>query len=226
MRDCIFCREFTRGQFEINVPVASTDHFAVFADLAPVAFGHILILPKRHYCSLAEMDAGLLDELSGLVRQFVTVAERAFDFVAIAEHGSGGASSRRLSCIEHAHIHICPLKQAPEQGGRIVEVATRSGHTQLGTLSELSDFVGTEYLLWGGGNGALSLWTPQHSGCSQLLRRVMNTLNGKEHCSWEHAIRKEMAQQTAKLYGYLLNRERASDCQLLRSDVRVFEDVP
>ncbi|MGI6361402.1 MAG: histidine triad nucleotide-binding protein [Bacillota bacterium] len=55
MSDCLFCKMIAR---EINTHVVyEDDDVLAFHDIAPKAPVHILIIPKKHIASLAEMTA-------------------------------------------------------------------------------------------------------------------------------------------------------------------------
>src|SRR5258708_38961825 len=86
--DCIFCRECSSRRFEFNVPVVDSANFFVLADIAPVAFGHLIIVPKRHVSSLAELDLSDLAELVALVGRLHSRAATALDGFPFPRHGS------------------------------------------------------------------------------------------------------------------------------------------
>jgi diadenosine tetraphosphate (Ap4A) HIT family hydrolase len=201
---CIFCQELALGRFEINVPIWAGGNFVVLADIAPVSFGHVIILPIRHFSSAAHMPPILLEELSDLVQCLAEVARNAFDFVAIAEHGSNGDSGLRLGCVEHAHVHLCPLTQHPRTGVPLIHELVTSQHKPISSLRELSRASDYEYTLWGSADDQSHLTVSGARGCSQVLRRVMSTLNGQEYRPWQHSLRFQLACETAHLYRHLL----------------------
>lgn len=51
---CLFCR-LTRGEGELSV-VHEDERVVVFMDIQPVVRGHLLVVPRAHASSLAELD--------------------------------------------------------------------------------------------------------------------------------------------------------------------------
>jgi diadenosine tetraphosphate (Ap4A) HIT family hydrolase len=82
----------------------------VYADIAPVKAGHLLLLAPGHDLTMASA----LNGNAGRWRYVDAVREaylRTFrgEGLTILEHGSGGAGHRR-DCIEHAHWHLLPFE--------------------------------------------------------------------------------------------------------------------
>ncbi len=51
---CLFCR-LVRGEGEVSV-VHEDERVVVFMDIQPVVRGHVLVVPREHASSLAELD--------------------------------------------------------------------------------------------------------------------------------------------------------------------------
>jgi diadenosine tetraphosphate (Ap4A) HIT family hydrolase len=205
-RDCIFCNEFLSRQFKVNIPVREETNFFVMADIAPVAFGHLIILPKRHFYSLSELDLALLTELRDIVTRIANCALKAFDRVAFAEHGSSQTAALHAACVEHAHLHVCPVKRDPIEGVQLVSTRVDVEMRNVKDFANLAPARGEEYLLWGSSPNKFNIWKPGHRQCSQLLRGVLNTLNGRDPTTrWQTAISTVKAVQAAKLFRHLLS---------------------
>jgi diadenosine tetraphosphate (Ap4A) HIT family hydrolase len=67
--------------------VATTEHFVVVIDISPLAVGHLLLLPKQHYFSFAQILAYDPYELYSLLEWLVPVYEATFGSPVILEHG-------------------------------------------------------------------------------------------------------------------------------------------
>jgi diadenosine tetraphosphate (Ap4A) HIT family hydrolase len=205
-QDCVFCEEFSSGRFRYNIPVLETGLFFVLADIAPIALGHLIILPKRHVSSLSELEASTLEELRDLVAELHTLAANVFEWIALAEHGSGIGSVLRTGCVDHAHLHMCPVECTPTQGVQLVDARAYAEHQKCAGFPNLTSFRGEEYLLWGTTPTDLSVWTPGRHRCSQLLRGVLNSLNDRDpSMRWQGAISRAKALEAAKLFRQLLH---------------------
>lgn len=100
-RRCVFCTHDT-----LDVVLEATDHFLVIADHAPLAEGHLLIVPRDHYACYGALPLEFDEEALGLrerVAEFLTATYRAPIFF---EHGVFRQT------VFHAHLHALPLGAA------------------------------------------------------------------------------------------------------------------
>ena len=106
--DCVFCR-IVRGDFGTPF-IAESPGAVVFADNAPQAPTHLLIVPRRHIGSLAdttEADNDLLADLMSLAR---TVAHDAglddTGYRVLTNVGRDAGQS-----VQHLHLHVLGGRQ-------------------------------------------------------------------------------------------------------------------
>lgn len=101
--DCIFCKIADR-----ELPSAllyEDEDIVVFPDIKPITPVHLLVIPRKHITSLAEMD----DEDTPLVGKMTKVANQVAREHGIAENGyritiNSGADSGQI--IFHLHMHL------------------------------------------------------------------------------------------------------------------------
>lgn len=114
MSDCLFC-----GIVAGSVPstaVLETQHCLAFRDIKPAAPVHVLVIPKRHVDSLADIGAGDDGLLAGLVAAVKAVAEKE----GVADTGyrvvtNVGEDAGQL--VRHLHFHVIggrPLSWPPK----------------------------------------------------------------------------------------------------------------
>lgn len=98
----------------------------VYADIAPVKAGHLLLLAPGHDLTMATALAED-DERWRYVDAVREAYLRTFpgDGLTILEHGSGGMGHRR-DCIEHAHWHLLPFESGL---GEVIDEDLRSAMT-------------------------------------------------------------------------------------------------
>jgi histidine triad (HIT) family protein len=101
--NCLFCRI---GRGEVPAEIVHQDDLVVaFRDINPKAPTHILIIPRRHILSAAELTE---EDGEMLGRLFATAAQLARD-AGIAERGfrlvtnSGPAAGQS---VDHLHFHL------------------------------------------------------------------------------------------------------------------------
>lgn len=101
MADCIFCK-ITRGEIPSNA-VYEDELCMAFHDAAPAAPTHVLLVPKAHYATLAEVDdqalLGHLMATVGTVAALLGLTENGFRTV-INTGRQGGQT------VPHLHLHI------------------------------------------------------------------------------------------------------------------------
>jgi len=104
MPDCIFCR-IVQGQLPA-ARVLETSGVLAFLDIAPVNYGHTLVIPKVHYQNLLELPDELWMEM-GQVSRRVAQALRA---TLSAQGFNIGMNNFEAAgqVVFHAHIHVIP----------------------------------------------------------------------------------------------------------------------
>ena len=104
MRDCIFCR-IAAGEVPA-VRVLETPRVLAFLDIAPVNYGHTLVIPKAHHQNLLELPDALWTEMGQVCRR-VAQALRA----ALSAQGFNlGMNNFEAAgqVVFHAHLHVIP----------------------------------------------------------------------------------------------------------------------
>lgn len=108
MSDCIFCR-IAAGEIPAR-KVYEDERFVAFHDLHPKAAVHLLVIPRKHIASLAELEAadeGLMGEMMGLLPKLAR--EQGLDgFRTIINTGRSGGQE-----IFHLHIHLLGGEKLP-----------------------------------------------------------------------------------------------------------------
>ena len=105
--DCIFCK-IVAGEIPSN-KVYEDEQVLAFRDIAPMAPTHILVIPKAHIGSVAEITA----ENSGLVAHIFEIVAK----VAAAEGLENGyrvvsnCGAHAGQTVHHLHFHILGGKQ-------------------------------------------------------------------------------------------------------------------
>ena len=104
MPDCIFCR-IAAGQLPAAIVLETKDVLA-FLDIAPVNYGHTLVIPKVHYPNLLELPDELWTEV-GQVSRRVAQALRATLYAQGFNIGMNNFEAAG-QVVFHAHIHVIP----------------------------------------------------------------------------------------------------------------------
>jgi histidine triad (HIT) family protein len=112
--DCVFCK-IAAGQIPSHRLFENADCFG-FLDIGPLAEGHTLLIPRKHFQSLADMPEDVLGRtfmaLPRLVRA-VTAATRAEGCNVLVNDGKVAGQ-----VVPHVHIHVIPRLTGDSLGYR------------------------------------------------------------------------------------------------------------
>jgi len=101
---CLFCK-IIRGEIP-SARVLETDDVLAFLDINPVIQGHLLLVPKAHHATLAELPDDLAAEAGRLVPRLaraVRAATGADGLNLIVNNGRAAGQT-----VDHGHWHFIP----------------------------------------------------------------------------------------------------------------------
>ena len=103
--DCIFC-QIVAGS--LAAPVVFEDESSLaFLDHRPVFPGHVLLMPRPHYETLADLPAEMLQPFFGDAQLMARAVEQAME-----AEGTFVAMNNRVSqSVPHLHVHIVPRRR-------------------------------------------------------------------------------------------------------------------
>jgi len=106
-KECVFCK-IARGEIKAEKIAESNNFFAV-KDIHPVAEGHLLVIPKRHFVTLLDIPDNLGEELLNFLKKISS---------DLLEKKLGNGFNIVMNNLEpagqfvmHAHIHVIPRKE-------------------------------------------------------------------------------------------------------------------
>lgn len=113
-KDCIFCK-IAKKETKTEI-VKESNNFIAFRDINPVAEGHTLVVPKKHFVTLLDIPNKLGEELLQFVKQIALelLEEKAGDGFNVLMNNLEPAGQ----IVKHAHIHVIPRKE--KDGLRII----------------------------------------------------------------------------------------------------------
>lgn len=111
MSDCLFCK-IIAGEIP-STKVYEDESVLAFRDIAPQAPDHILVIPKQHIGSIAEItpeNSAIVGHIAEVIAQIAK--EQKFDngFRVVSNVGEFGCQS-----VKHLHFHILSGKQLSGQ---------------------------------------------------------------------------------------------------------------
>lgn len=103
MKDCLFCK-IVKGDIPSST-VYEDDIIKVIMNINPNVNGHLLIIPKKHYTNLLDIDNEVITHSLDVTRDklYPLLKERLHcEGLSIAENNDLGQE------IKHFHIHLMP----------------------------------------------------------------------------------------------------------------------
>ena len=124
--ECVFCR-IAAGSIPANV-VYEDDQVLAFLDIGPLAPGHLLLIPKRHYNVIDELPPDVAMALGAVLPRLVAAARSvtgsdAFNIL----QNNGRAAGQEVG---HVHVHIIPRTDGDGLGYRWRPQAYREGEAE------------------------------------------------------------------------------------------------
>lgn len=124
LNGCVFCdsrhetfgntpefKRITEGKIP-NRKLFETENFVVFPTVGQIVEGYLLIMPKSHTTSIANMNKQLFDELEYVYSQTSNILESNYSKPIFFEHGVCRTAYDNYNgcCVDHAHIHAVPAQ--------------------------------------------------------------------------------------------------------------------
>ena len=110
MENCIFCKIINK-QIPSSVVYEDNDVVA-FLDISQATKGHTLVLPKKHYSNLLEIDDEMLGKITKVAKLITTsmvssLGAKGFNLVNNCHEVAGQS-------VMHFHLHIIPRYEHDE----------------------------------------------------------------------------------------------------------------
>ena len=131
MQECLFCK-IVRNEIQTK-KVYENNHAIAFLDINPSAYGHTVIIPKKHFKSLTDMPP----EETGKLFETVAMLAGKIKNIVKADGFNMGINDNRAAgqVVDHVHVHIIP-RWANDAGGAIQSIVR--AHIEKEKLDELA----------------------------------------------------------------------------------------
>ena len=108
--DCIFCKIISK---EITAKILYEDDDSIsFLDAFPVAKGHTLVIPKKHFAKIQDMPPDLNQKLFDSVHKMINKVDALEGSTLVAVH-NGKESGQE---VPHVHVHLIPRSVTDSAG--------------------------------------------------------------------------------------------------------------
>lgn len=101
--DCIFCK-IVAGEIP-SYKVYEDDNIIAILDISQATKGHTLVIPKKHYKNLYELDHSLAGEIFKKIPLLSNAIHNAFNSIGLNVLIN---TEKPLQTVNHFHIHLIP----------------------------------------------------------------------------------------------------------------------
>ena len=102
MEECVFCN-IANNKIPC-IKVYEDDDFLAFLDIHPINRGHTLVIPKKHYKDLFEIDEDILKKYLLVIKKVAFATKKALNADGINIGMNNGETAGQV--VMHAHINI------------------------------------------------------------------------------------------------------------------------
>ena len=100
--DCIFCKIISK---EVPAKILYEDEYSIsFLDAFPVAKGHTLVIPKKHFAQIQDMSSDMNQKLFDTVHKMITKIDSVMGSTLVLIHNGKDSGQE----IMHVHVHLIP----------------------------------------------------------------------------------------------------------------------
>ncbi len=100
--DCIFCK-IIRGEIP-SYTIYEDEHVKAFLDIQPLSNGHTLIIPKKHFENLYDMDSENLKCIELASQKVAKLLKETLDCQGITRFQNNEYGQE----VKHYHMHLIP----------------------------------------------------------------------------------------------------------------------
>lgn len=173
---CQFCLEFDNPPRTPNRILCADASFVVLPTIGAFTPGYILLMPRHHVRSFAELDGPVLERAGRIAENLRRVLNDLYGPTIVAEHGPGGPTEPSAACCDHAHWHLIPTEPAA-----VVDAYETAGGSPeiLPDVRGLRDQAGRAYMYLSPIRHSHFRWSHSVQFGSQFVRRVTASLIGR-----------------------------------------------
>lgn len=101
--NCIFCKIINN---EIpSYTLYEDEYIKCFLDVSPKSNGHTLVIPKKHYVDINDIDLETLNQINCGVKKVVELINKTLNPKGIKIEQNNGI----IQEVKHYHMHIVPI---------------------------------------------------------------------------------------------------------------------
>jgi ATP adenylyltransferase len=189
---CVAAADATRSEqpFLHNQKLLETPRFVVLPSVGPLVPGHVMVVSKVHYQSLASMGAEAVLEYERLAARLRKAPFLSDGDPLEAEHGST-VNDKAGACVIHTHVHWLP-----GMGRFWNEFAQKLSPR---SETDLLDLSGDASYIFARGRSQQAIFYADGLR-SQTVRRILCELMDRDDIDWMQARRLDWVKETVEAW--------------------------
>ena len=104
MGECIFCK-IIKGEIPA-AKIYEDEMVFAFLDIAPINYGHVLVIPKEHHQSASTIPEAVAGRMFHVGSRIGIQLKRRDEYDAYNLHLADGTAAGQV--VMHAHLHVIP----------------------------------------------------------------------------------------------------------------------
>ena len=112
-KECIFCK-IAKGEIPCQ-KIWEDKNFISFLDIKPVGEGHTIIIPKKHFNTMMDLDKETSDKYLFEIKEVAKILMKKYKadgFNLVVNNGKGAGQ-----IVGHVHFHMLPRKEGDNKRG-------------------------------------------------------------------------------------------------------------
>lgn len=102
MDNCIFCK-IINGEIP-SYTIFEDELIKIFLDINPSSNGHCLVIPKKHFVDINDIDSEYLNHIFTVVKEMLPILESKLNYDGISLCQNNGF----VQDVKHFHLHLIP----------------------------------------------------------------------------------------------------------------------
>ena len=102
MENCIFCK-IINGEIP-SYTIFEDDLIKIFLDNNPSSNGHCMVIPKKHFLDINDIDSEYLNHIFTVVKEMLPILESKLNYDGISLCQNNGFVQE----VKHFHLHLIP----------------------------------------------------------------------------------------------------------------------
>lgn len=100
--DCLFCK-IIAGEIP-SYTIYEDEIVKVFLDISPASTGHCLVVPKKHYTDIEDIDLETLNHINKVSKKLYPILKEKLNCEGLTRVQNNGLGQE----VKHYHLHLIP----------------------------------------------------------------------------------------------------------------------